>query len=148
MTGFADAEEVPAPFSPDSLWHGWEFVPLVIIPVVVVAVVYLIGYHRVRRQAKPVFPRYRAWSFIAGLVALVVSVDGPMDTYADVDLAAHMAQHLVLLDLVAPLVVLGAPITVALRATDPAGRSAYLLPLLRSRPVHLLSNPWVVVALY
>ncbi|MDR0341756.1 MAG: cytochrome c oxidase assembly protein, partial [Nocardiopsaceae bacterium] len=102
----------------------------------------------VRRQLRPPFPPYRAWAFIASLIVLVIAVDGPFDTYADVDLAAHMGQHLLLLGLVCPLAVLGAPVTLALRAATPRGRSQFVLPVLHSRVAHALSRPWVVGVLY
>lgn len=139
---------VPPPFTGSALLRGWELEPAVLVPIVACAALYVAGYRRVRRQPRPVFPRYRVWSFLGGLLAIVLAVDGPMDTYADVDLAVHMAQHLLLLDVAAPLVVLGAPITVALRALAPATRSQYLLPVLRSGIVHALSRPVVVGIVY
>ncbi|TAM85544.1 MAG: cytochrome c oxidase assembly protein [Jatrophihabitans sp.] len=142
------ADALPPPFSGGGLLRGWELAPTVVVPIVVVAALYLAGYHRVRLQPRPVFPPYRAWSFVGGLVAILLAVDGPVDSYSDVDLAVHMAQHLVLLDVAAPLLVLGAPITVALRALAPATRSRYVLPVLRSRTAHALSRPVVVGVLY
>lgn len=141
-------EQVPAPFSPAALARGWQFLPLVMIPVLVIGLLYMVGYRRVRRQPRPVFPRYRAWCFLASLAALIAAVDGPLDTYSDVDLAVHMGQHLVLLYVVAPLAVLGAPVTVALRALSPPRRSRFVLPILRSRVVQALSNPWVAAGLF
>lgn len=114
------ADAVPPPFTASALLHGWTFEPLVLIPVIV-GLAYLAGFWRVRRQPRPVFPAYRAWCFMAGLIVTVVAADGPFDTYSDVDLAVHMGQHLLLLSVVSPLVVLGAPVTVALRAATPRG---------------------------
>ncbi|HET7173320.1 MAG TPA: cytochrome c oxidase assembly protein [Nocardioidaceae bacterium] len=141
-------EQVPAPFSLGSLLDGWSFEPLVIVPVVVIGLLYLMGYARVRQQARPVFPAYRAGMFLASLALAVIAVDGPFDTYSDVDLATHMGQHLVLLYLVAPLAVLGAPVTVALRALSAQDRSRFLLPVLHSRTAYVLTRPWVVGILY
>ncbi|MBO0769951.1 MAG: cytochrome c oxidase assembly protein [Actinobacteria bacterium] len=142
------ADAVPPPFSAAALLHGWAFEPLLIIPVIVAAGLYLAGFSRVRRQPRPPFPPYRAWAFIASLVVLVIAVDGPFDTYADVDLAAHMGQHLLLLGLVCPLAVLGAPVTLALRAATPRGRSQFVLPVLHSRVAHALTRPWVAGVVY
>lgn len=56
--------------------------------------------------------RTRAWreaSFYAGVAAAVVVLEPPFDGWADRWLSVHMAQHVVLLTVVPPLVVLGRP---------------------------------------
>ena len=142
------ADAVPPRFTGGALLHGWQLEPLVIIPVVVIGVLYLIGYRRVRRRPRPVFPPWRAQCFIASLILVVVAVDGPMDTYADVDIAVHMFQHVILLYLVAPLAVCGAPATVALGALSPAQRRRWVLPVLHNPVTHWLTRPVVVGVLY
>ncbi|MGH3182428.1 MAG: cytochrome c oxidase assembly protein, partial [Streptosporangiaceae bacterium] len=119
-----------------------------IVPVVAIGVFYLLGYRRVRRQPRPVFPAWRAWCFVASLLAIFAAVEGPLDTYADVDIAVHMFQHVVLLYIGAPLAVAGAPATVALRALSPARRARYVLPVLRNPFTHALTRPAVVGVLY
>lgn len=142
------ADAVPPPFSAGALLQHWTFEPQVIVPIIIVAGLYLAGFRRVRRQPRPVFPAYRAWAFIASLLVLAAAVDGPFDAYSDVDLAVHMGQHLLLLGAVAPLAVLGAPVTLALRAATPRARSTVVVPVLRSRIAHALTRPWVVAVLY
>lgn len=142
------ADAIPPPFSGGGMLRGWAFEPLVTIPVIILAALYLAGFSRVRRQQRRAFPAYRAWAFMASLIVLVIAVDGPFDTYADVDLAVHMGQHLLLLGLVCPLAVLGAPVTLALRATTPRARSQFVVPVLHSRVAYALSRPWVVGVLY
>lgn len=146
MNPLADA--VPAPFTAGALLRGWQFEPLVIVPVLVIGVFYLLGYNRVRRQPRPYFPAWRAWAFVASLLIGVASVNGPMDTYSDVDVAVHMGQHVILLLVVAPLAVLGAPATVALRALSPARRARWVVPVLRNRFTHAITRPWVAGLLY
>jgi putative membrane protein len=56
--------------------------------------------------------RTRAWreaSFYAGVVLAFVVLEPPFDTWADRWLSAHMSQHIVLMTVVPPLVVLGRP---------------------------------------
>ncbi|SRR6266404_5142173 len=56
--------------------------------------------------------RVRAWreaSFYAGVVATLVVLEPPFDRWADRWLSAHMTQHVVLMTVVPPLVVLGRP---------------------------------------
>ncbi|HVU76021.1 MAG TPA: cytochrome c oxidase assembly protein [Gaiellaceae bacterium] len=53
--------------------------------------------------------RWRAAAFYAALVVLVIALESPIDTLADRSFALHMTQHVLLLTVVAPLVVLAAP---------------------------------------
>ena len=56
--------------------------------------------------------RTRAWreaSFYAGVATTLVVLEPPFDGWADTWLAAHMSQHVVLMTVVPPLVVLGRP---------------------------------------
>jgi putative membrane protein len=56
--------------------------------------------------------RVRVWreaSFYSGVAAAFVVLEPPFDGWADTWLAAHMAQHVVLMTVVPPLVVLGRP---------------------------------------
>lgn len=135
------AGAVPAPFTTGALLRGWAFDPLVIVPVVVIGVFYLLGYRRVCRQPEPPFSPWRARAFVASLLLLVASVDGPMATYSGVDVAVHMGQHVILIYAVAPLAVLGAPATVALQALSPARRARYVLPVLNNGFTHALTRP-------
>lgn len=53
--------------------------------------------------------RWRDASLAAGLLALVLALQEPLDGYADKLFWAHMVQHVLLLAVVAPLIVLAAP---------------------------------------
>ena len=55
--------------------------------------------------------RGRAWRFYSGLLTIVVALDSPLDPLADQLFAAHMAQHVLLLTVAPPLIVLAAPWT-------------------------------------
>lgn len=63
-------------------------------------------------------PRYRPAAFTAGVLALAVALGFPLDGYAGVFFAAHMAQHLLLTMVAAPLLLLGTPVVLA-RQTAP-----------------------------
>jgi ubiquinol-cytochrome c reductase cytochrome c subunit len=66
----------------------------------------------------------------------------PFDRYADGSFAAHMAQHVVLITIVAPALVLAAPVRLVLGTLpQPAARALALL--LRSPPLLALTSPGV-----
>jgi putative membrane protein len=64
---------------------------------------------RLRRRPRDRRARLRAGSFYAGLAIIVISLEGPIDTYAAKLFWVHMIQHILLLTVAAPLIVLGAP---------------------------------------
>jgi len=79
---------------------------------------------------------------LGALATLVVAVCSPVDAYADVSFTVHMAQHLLLTLLAPPLLALGAPITLALRAGSPAVRR-WVTAVLRSPVAAFFANPIV-----
>ena len=66
---------------------------------------------------------------------------GPPGAYDDVFFYAHMTQHILLTMLAAPLLVLGDPVLLVLRASSADSRRRLWVPVLRSRVVHVLTDP-------
>lgn len=97
-----------------------------------------------------------AVSFLAGLVTIVVALDSPIDEYADQLFWVHMLQHVLLLTVAPPLVLLGRPWprmwrALPLRARTRVGRglaqarwTAPLRALARPLPAWILFNATVV----
>ena len=75
--------------------------------VVAAAVLYALGGRRRVSGAQP----WRTTAFALGLLAIVAAVDTPLDTLADRLFAAHMAQHVLLIAVAPPLLVVAAPWT-------------------------------------
>lgn len=121
---------------------------LVITSIGLCAALYLWALVRVRRMRRA-FPPLAGFAFAAGLAALAVSLLGPADDLADRSLAWHMVQHLVLVSVVAPLLLLGAPVRLTLATLSPraAARFAHVLT---SLPLRVLTHPvvaWLQFAL-
>ncbi len=117
--------------------------------VLVVGGLYGWGYYRLRRDSPNFhFPRWHLWSFVAGWVFMILGLVSPIDTYSDDLFWVHMVQHVFITMLVAPLMLLGAPATLALRAASPRVRSTYLVPFLNSRLVQWLTYPPVALLLF
>jgi putative membrane protein len=118
--------------------------------VMVLAVLALAGGYlvlAVRRAREPAgWSRWRSTSFLAGCALLLLGLHPALSLFPAGDLRGHMHQHL-LTGMYAPLgLVLGAPVTLLLGVLEP--RSGQRLGrLLRSRPVHLVANPVVALAL-
>jgi putative membrane protein len=87
---------------------------------VVVAALWLIGIARSRLRPPPA----RLASFTLGWLALILALHGPIDELARRSLAGHMVQHMLLIAVVPPLLVGGAPLAAMLRALPTRARSA------------------------
>jgi putative copper resistance protein D len=113
-----------------------------------IGLLYILADRRVRRErGRHAVPQARRSFFLTGLLAILVALRSPIDTAAATSFSIHMVQHLMLTMVAAPLLVLGAPITLAvLASTRPTRRR--LLRALRSPPIRLLSNPIVAWALF
>ncbi|MGW2491474.1 cytochrome c oxidase assembly protein [Streptomyces sp. NPDC001606] len=109
------------------------------------------GYLRLASRARRRNPgrgwhRWRTVSFLAGLALLALALLPPLAGVAHRDFRGHMAQHL-LIGMYAPLaLVLGAPVTLLLRAL-PASRARLVTGALHSRPARLLAHPAVALPL-
>ncbi len=111
----------------------------VALPVIVL--LYWIPYQMRARtladEGRPI-PGWRKWCYAGGLVVLAVSLSPPVDKLADQLLLAHMAEHLLIGDIAALLIVLG--------MTGPV-----LAPLLRVRGLQwlrVLGHPAVAVCVW
>jgi putative membrane protein len=121
-------------------------------PAVVVALVagfaYVRAARRVRRdRGDRRFPRARGRQFLAGLAIALIALESPIDTASATSFSVHMVQHLLLTMVAAPLLVLGAPVTLALLSCSPANRRR-LSAALTHPPLRSLSHPIVAWAAF
>ena len=91
-------------------------------PVVALALLYTAVLARHGPRAAEPLTRLRIAAGFGGLVALTLALGPPLDGWAGSDLAAHMLQHVVLLAVAPPLLLLGCVPAVALRALPCASR--------------------------
>jgi cytochrome c oxidase assembly factor CtaG len=101
-----------------------------------------------RRQSMIAWPRRYTVSFFAGLALTWFVLLGPVGAYDDVFFWAHMTQHIMIMMVAAPLLLLGAPVLLLLRVSSRRVRRRYVLPVLRSRAVAALTHPVVSWALF
>ena len=92
---------------------------------VAAALAYAIGVRRVRT-----WPRARSAAFGAGLAVLASAMQSGIHTWGERLQAVHMAEHMLVCLLAAPLLAAGAPLTLALRAMR-AGPRRQLAAVLR-----------------
>jgi putative copper resistance protein D len=129
--------------SVDLLW-------LVVVAFAVVA--YLLGTRRLRSRGDS-WPVLRTLTWLAGCAVLLYVTSGAPAAYGRTLFSVHMVQHMTLSMVVPPLLVLGAPVTLALRALPgrrdgSRGPREWVLVLVESAPVQFLSRPVVAAVLF
>jgi putative copper resistance protein D len=119
----------------------WEFAPVVTAAVLAVGALYLWGAWRVRRRhpARP-WPWWRTGMFLAGLAVVVIATQSGIGAYDDVLFWDHMIQHLLLIMVAPPLLVVGEPFTLLLHASRNPLHS-WAKRVIRSRVVSFLTWP-------
>lgn len=119
---------------------------------VLLALGYALGLVRLRRR-RTHWPLIRSASWFAGCATVFYATASGLQTYGMVLFTEHMVQHMVLTMFSPLLLLLGAPVTLALRALStsrgPAGAPRrLLLGLLHSRLGRFLSSPFFTLPLF
>ncbi|WP_040522115.1 cytochrome c oxidase assembly protein [Gordonia araii] len=103
------------------MMFDWRFDLIFGTAAIVLCVVYLRGVWRLRRRGDE-WPVGRTVAWVLGCVALLIATSSGLGRYAPAMFSIHMINHMMLSMLVPVLLVLGGPITLALRALPVAGR--------------------------
>ncbi len=128
-------------------WHGWSIEP----PLLYVAVAGLL-YWAGGRRSRSITPEGRRTAcFVAGLLSIVLAVDSPIDGWADKLFWVHMIQHVVLLTVAPPLILLGRPwprmwLAIPRGTRTPVGRALARSPL--TAPIRSLAWPLPAFVLF
>ncbi|MGI5490891.1 cytochrome c oxidase assembly protein [Microtetraspora malaysiensis] len=144
---------VPPPISVGNLVTLWWFDLFFAVVAAALAGLYAAGLVRLARRGDS-WPRGRTASWFLGVIVLVIATQSGVAKYAPVLFSVHMSEHMVLAMLVPILLVLGAPITLALRALKPAvrrgdrGPREWLTVLLHSRYARFIAHPAIATAIF
>ncbi len=136
--------------------HTWDFLatwtidPVVIDGILLTALLYLwgvliVGSQRTDRS----WPRGKTVCFMSGLATVWIALLGPIGSFDGMFFWAHMTQHMLLMMIAAPLIILGDPVLLIMRVASKDVRRRRLVPLLRSRVVRICTDPvltWLVFA--
>ncbi|MFI6275520.1 cytochrome c oxidase assembly protein [Streptomyces sp. NPDC050988] len=99
------------------------------------------------------WPVGRTVSFVVGVLSVMLVLCTGLNDYGMVMFSVHMVQHMVISMLSPILILLGAPITLALRALPTAGRDRkgpreLLLMFLHSRLMRVVTHPAFTIPLF
>jgi putative copper resistance protein D len=136
-----------------NLLTSWRFDLIFGTLALALAVLYLLGVRKLRARGDA-WPVGRTVAWLAGCAVLLIATSSGFGRYAPAMFSVHMETHMMLSMLAPVLLVLGGPVTLALRALPVAGRTGtpgpreWLLALVRSPISRFLTNPIVALVLF
>jgi cytochrome c oxidase assembly factor CtaG len=73
------------------------------------ALFYVVGWFRVHKFFRDLIPVWRLAAFLGGLLCIWIAIGSPLAAFDDISFSVHMVQHLLLIAVAPPLILLGAP---------------------------------------
>lgn len=140
--------------TPASLWQRWNLDPMLLLSLLAASALYGYGVGRLWRRAGPGrgVRRWQVAAFAGGMLSLLVALITPLDALSAALFSAHMVQHLLLMMVAAPLLVLSDPLLPLLWALPLAARQRIGRLWKRSAPLGRLAcvieRPLVVWVLH
>ncbi|MEU8698344.1 cytochrome c oxidase assembly protein [Streptomyces sp. NPDC091387] len=139
---------------PFTLGRGLQFSadPIFLIGCVLAVILYGYAVLRLRRRGDA-WPVNRIVFFVIGVLSIALVMCTKLNDYGMVMFSVHMVQHMVISMLSPILLLLGAPVTLALRALPVAARGRkgpreLLLMLLHSRYMKIITHPVFTIPLF
>ena len=145
--------ELPGAPSPLRMLTFWRFDTFLSVGGLLLAALYLVGVVRLRRRGDR-WPVGRTVSWLVGCAALVFATGSGFRSYGSAMFSIHMIEHMTLNMFVPVLLVLGAPVTLALRALPsaapgaPPGPREWIVRAVHSPFTAFLSNPVTAFLLF
>ena len=142
--------------TPDAqaILESWSAPVGVNVSLFLAALVYTKGWLHLHKTFPNLISAWRFAAFFAGIISLSIAVGSPLDAFDDVSLSVHMVQHLLLMAIAPPLILLGAPALPLLQGIPQSMARSIVGPFLRWTPVKRLArfffNPavcWLAAAL-
>lgn len=123
-----------------ALLQSWSMPLGITFGLLLALIFYVRGWFRLRTTFPDLIPASRLIAFAGGLLSIWIAVASPLGVLDDALLSAHMAQHLLLMAVAPPLLLLGAPVVPFLHGLPKVFVRAVLGPILRWPWVQLLGR--------
>ena len=111
--------------------RSWSFPVGVNGSLFLAALVYTRGWLRLRAVFPDLISARRLAAFFAGILSIWIAIGSPVEAFDDVSLIVHMVQHLLLMTIAPPLILLGAPALPLLRGLPQSIARGVVSPILR-----------------
>jgi putative copper resistance protein D len=141
---------------PPTVWRllgAWRFDWILGTAAVAAAAAYLVGVWVVRRRGDR-WKAGRTIAWLSGCAVMLLATSSGFGRYAETQFSVHMSAHMMLAMVAPALLVLGGPVTLALRALPAAGRGGppgareTLLAAVHSRPARIITHPLFVLPVF
>jgi putative membrane protein len=136
-----------------ALLQSWSPPVAVNVSLCLGALVYTRGWIRLHAALPKQISAWRLTAFLAGIAGVWLAIGSPLEAFDDVSLTVHMAQHLLLMSVSPPLILLGRPLLPLLRGLPTSAARRTIGMLLRSKSVNrigrIITHPifcWVAAA--
>src|ERR1043165_7520441 len=103
------------PSASQAILSSWSIDPKIVLGLAVALVLYYRGWLILHRTLPQRFSLWRLLTFTSGLMTLWLAIASPLDAFSGLLLSAHMVQHLLLMSVAPPMILLGAPFLPLLR---------------------------------
>jgi cytochrome c oxidase assembly factor CtaG len=134
--------------------HEWSSPIFLDLAIAATCFFFVRGWLALRRSSPSLLSIGKLAAFLSGMLCLWVAIGSPLAAFDEASLTVHMIQHILLMLVVPPLVLLGAPAMPLLHGLPQWFVRTPLGPFLRWSPIqslgHFLTNPmvsWVLAAL-
>ncbi|BBZ26890.1 hypothetical protein MMAD_11850 [Mycolicibacterium madagascariense] len=144
---------LPDPPSVARILTVWRFDVFLGCAAIVMALAYVAGYVRLRRRGDR-WSTGRLVAWLAGCLLLLFTTGSGVRAYGSAMFSVHMAEHMTLNMFVPVLLVLGGPVTLALRTLpaarpdEPPGPREWVMWLVHSKLTAVLAQPVVAFVLF
>lgn len=132
-------------------WSAWHLTPDIVIPTALIAAVYVAGAIR-RRAGRKAAPWWRLAMFFAGMAAVFLALQSPIDPIAERLFFVHQIQHLLLRMLGPMLLALSWPQGLLTAGLPTAVKGTVLAPTIRNAALRqtfgFVAHPAVVTVLF
>jgi len=134
--------------------HEWSSPIFLDLAIAATCFFYVRGWLALRRSSPSLLSIGKPAAFLSGMLCLWVAIGSPLAAFDEASLTVHMIQHILVMLVVPPLVLLGAPAMPLLHGLPQWFVRTPVGPFLRWSPIqslgHFLTNPivsWILAAL-
>ena len=106
-------------------------------------VLYVRGWRQLKRSRPDSFPLSRPAAFASGLAVFWLAIASPLDAFTGLLLSAHMVQHLLLMSVAPPLMLMAAPVVPLLRGLPASISRDVLGPFIAWPAAQRLGRAWL-----
>jgi putative membrane protein len=135
-----------------AFWTSWQFDAWLTLALVLVALIYLRGWLRLRQRGARRFSPWRLAAFFLAVSTVGLATQSPIEPFSTLLLQMHMLQHVLLMFVAPPLVWMADPELPLLVGLPKVLRRHLAVPILRDPLVrwvtHLLAHPAVALGLF